>query len=189
MKKLLAASAAVLVAVGLGACSEAPYRDGGSASPAPAAPAAPAQPASPAAPAIPGVPAIPGLDELMQAGDISPADLLELQRQMEELGIDPNDPSSWGLSEDDLAELERQMGELEDLLGSGSMPAVGGLNSDADVYGDDPALDALWDDCAAGDMAACDELYWSSPVGSDYEDFGENCGTAGLPADQIFCDQ
>jgi hypothetical protein len=43
-------------------------------------------------------------------------------------------------------------------------------------YGDDPELDALWDACADGDWAACDELYWSSPVSSDYEAFGASCG-------------
>ena len=52
----------------------------------------------------------------------------------------------------------------------------GGLLGDGDSYGDDPALDALWDSCAAGDGAACDELYWTSPLGSRYEDFGNTCG-------------
>lgn len=50
------------------------------------------------------------------------------------------------------------------------------LMSDANAYGDDPALDALWDQCDAGDGAACDELYFSSPFGSEYEDFGDRCG-------------
>ena len=48
--------------------------------------------------------------------------------------------------------------------------------SDADTYGDDPELDALWDECAAGGDASCDDLYWSSPLGSEYESFGESCG-------------
>ena len=42
------------------------------------------------------------------------------------------------------------------------------------TYGDDPYLDRLWDDCSAGDMLACEDLYWESPVGSEYEDFGWN---------------
>ncbi|MEO1062237.1 MAG: hypothetical protein AAFZ07_12525 [Actinomycetota bacterium] len=45
-----------------------------------------------------------------------------------------------------------------------------------DTYGDDPSLDALWDDCAGGDLAACDTLYLTTPIGSDYEDFGSTCG-------------
>jgi S1-C subfamily serine protease len=44
------------------------------------------------------------------------------------------------------------------------------------TYGDDAYLDELWDACAAGDMAACDELYWITPVGSAYEAFGSTCG-------------
>jgi len=44
------------------------------------------------------------------------------------------------------------------------------------AYGDSAELDALWDACAAGDMAACDELYSSAPVGSEYEEFGDTCG-------------
>jgi len=48
--------------------------------------------------------------------------------------------------------------------------AVGG------AYGSDPTLDALWDACDAGDFQACDDLYDSSPFGSDYESFGATCG-------------
>ncbi|HQY33961.1 MAG TPA: hypothetical protein PLS68_08325 [Actinotalea sp.] len=43
-------------------------------------------------------------------------------------------------------------------------------------YGDDATLDALWDSCAGGDMAACDELYFSAPIDSEYESFGDTCG-------------
>ncbi len=49
-------------------------------------------------------------------------------------------------------------------------------NSDGSTYGDNPELDALWDACGGGDGAACDELYWISPIGSDYEDYGNTCG-------------
>jgi len=44
------------------------------------------------------------------------------------------------------------------------------------AYGDDPELDALYDACDGGDYASCDELYWSSALGSEYEDFGLTCG-------------
>ena len=50
------------------------------------------------------------------------------------------------------------------------------IMSDADNYGDDPTLDAMWDACEAGDGAACDDLYFSSPFGSAYESFGDTCG-------------
>lgn len=59
---------------------------------------------------------------------------------------------------------------------------------DANTYGDDPVLDGLWEACDAGDMAACDDLYFESPFGSEYEEFGDNCGTIGRNPSQIFCD-
>jgi RNA polymerase subunit RPABC4/transcription elongation factor Spt4 len=44
-------------------------------------------------------------------------------------------------------------------------------------YGEDPeGLDVLWSRCQAADMAACDMLFWNSPMGSEYEEFGATCG-------------
>lgn len=62
-------------------------------------------------------------------------------------------------------------------------PVYGSCESDAsasagtlvDGYGTDFTLDGYWDSCAGGDMAACDSLYWNSPVSSQYEDFGATC--------------
>ncbi len=41
---------------------------------------------------------------------------------------------------------------------------------------DDPTFEALADDCFAGDGAACDELYFTTPVDSIEEAYGETCG-------------
>ncbi|MEV7971689.1 DUF4190 domain-containing protein [Cellulomonas sp. NPDC089187] len=49
-------------------------------------------------------------------------------------------------------------------------------STEADAYGDDPELDALWGACDAGDGDACNDLYFDSPVGSEYEEFGDTCG-------------
>lgn len=35
--------------------------------------------------------------------------------------------------------------------------------------GDDPVLDRLLERCEDDDLAACEELWWASPVGTDYE--------------------
>ncbi len=51
-----------------------------------------------------------------------------------------------------------------------------GAPSDGEEYGDDPELDALYDDCEDGDMAACDTLFFDSPIDSEYEAFAETCG-------------
>lgn len=49
-------------------------------------------------------------------------------------------------------------------------------------YGSDPEFDALYDDCKDGDYAACDELFFSSPTGSEYEAFGDTCGERNEPS-------
>ncbi len=75
------------------------------------------------------------------------------------------------------------MGEgdvLEDLMDD---VAEDGTSSDGNSvggnYGDDPYLDNLYDQCADGDDQACDDLFWESPLNSEYEAFGENCGGRG----------
>jgi len=44
------------------------------------------------------------------------------------------------------------------------------------AYGTDATLDVLWGWCEADAMWACDQLYWASLAGSDYEAFGATCG-------------
>ncbi len=57
------------------------------------------------------------------------------------------------------------------------------INPDADTYGDDDELDALWDACDDGNEDACSELFWTSPAGSEYETFGSTCGGRGDEGD------
>jgi hypothetical protein len=42
--------------------------------------------------------------------------------------------------------------------------------------GSDVILNQLAEKCQAGDMAACDQLYDDSDVGSEYEVYGNSCG-------------
>ena len=44
------------------------------------------------------------------------------------------------------------------------------------TFGDDAALDSLWNGCEQGDLAACDDLFEDSPEESEYEDVGFTCG-------------
>ena len=57
-----------------------------------------------------------------------------------------------------------------------------------ETYGDNPELDAMWDGCAAGDGAACDDLYLNSEFGTQYEEFGNTCGGR-FEADTVWCDR
>jgi hypothetical protein len=66
--------------------------------------------------------------------------------------------------------------------------SFGSVDSDANAYGDDPQLDALYDDCAAGDATACDDLYVQSTPGSEYEQFAGTCGDRFEYSDTEYCE-
>lgn len=55
------------------------------------------------------------------------------------------------------------------------------FDEDIEAYGDDSRLDRLWDRCEDGDLEACDDLWWLSPIGSEYEAFGDTCGERRRP--------
>ncbi len=61
--------------------------------------------------------------------------------------------------------------------------------TDASTYGDDPEMDLLWDMCEFGDGEACDELFFISPFGSDYEEFGNTCGFRFEPSTVLCADE
>jgi len=62
------------------------------------------------------------------------------------------------------------------------------VDTAVDSYGDDPALDVLYDDCGWGDPFACDELYQASGAGTAYELFARTCGTR-RPDGRGYCAQ
>lgn len=70
-------------------------------------------------------------------------------------------------------------GYCVDIYGSETSPAI---SSGEDGYGTDPALDALWDECEAGDFLACDDLFFAAEYGTEYSDFGDSCGYRNEPA-------
>ncbi|MGH9186904.1 MAG: hypothetical protein ACRD0U_13975, partial [Acidimicrobiales bacterium] len=57
-----------------------------------------------------------------------------------------------------------------------SEPAEAGPPAPPTGLGDDPELQPLAESCFAGDMTACDDLYFDSEPGSDYEQYGATCG-------------
>jgi hypothetical protein len=57
-----------------------------------------------------------------------------------------------------------------------SRPAAPGGGTAPLHRGQDAALDRLYDACAGGSGAACDELFEAAPVGSEYEAFAITCG-------------
>ncbi len=111
-----------------------------------------------------------------------------------ECGIEPEttDPS--------FAELQEQIEASGGALGtgpdagetpgddaSGDTPSDGGGDPSGDIPEDlpdpgptpdtdDPELTALIEGCEAGDMQACDDLFFDSEIGSDAEAYGDTCG-------------
>src|SRR5690606_30899293 len=41
---------------------------------------------------------------------------------------------------------------------------------------DDPTLETYAQGCYDGDMVACDDLYWSTDIGSELEEYAMSCG-------------
>jgi hypothetical protein len=84
--------------------------------------------------------------------------------------------------EDFESQMEELAGELEEEFGDlgESFGQFDQSGDEPQAYGDDPELDALYDACAGGDGQACDDLYFQSPFGSEYEEFGNTCGDRGF---------
>lgn len=73
-----------------------------------------------------------------------------------------------------------------DRFGGGAPADAGDAQAPGDLT-DDPELDdstpeeianfeALADECFEGDLAACDDLFFQTPIGSDFEEYGTTCG-------------
>jgi len=119
-------------------------------------------------------------EEMTKDGLITDEDADCIIDKLVEAGINPGDLTDGALGDNDPPPevigitTECLLGgsltdDMEDMLDG---PAEGEPNA----YGDDPALDELWDGCEAGDMQACDDLYLDSPFGSEYEAYGNTCG-------------
>jgi len=51
-----------------------------------------------------------------------------------------------------------------------------GSSSAPSNLGNDAQFDQMANWCADGDFQACDDLFWQSPLDSDYEEYGARCG-------------
>lgn len=56
------------------------------------------------------------------------------------------------------------------------------------VEAEEIGMSETYEDCDSGDMAACDEIFLGAPLGSDLEEWGDNCGPAGNPSGG-WCDE
>ena len=132
------------------------------------------------------------VDGITQSGGTADVGICMLD-EFEAAGISILDLAALGL--DDSAEPSEEF--MAAIFRCGEELADAGFFDDADffsdpvsgdTYGDNAELDALWDACADGDGEACDELYWTSAVGSEYEAFGDTCGER-FPDGALTCAQ
>lgn len=126
--------------------------------------------------------------ELSDSGKLEDQDWI--QGQLEEL-YDYLDAQVPGLGEQLRSGSGSFLGGAAPVLPGEDEPVDPGLGLGGEVpaeqgaYGSDPELDLLWDACEGGDLQACDDLYLSSPVGTQYEEVGDTCAyrrEAGEPA-------
>lgn len=63
---------------------------------------------------------------------------------------------------------------------AGDPQAPGNLSDDPELAdssaGEIAQFESLADDCFEGDLAACDNLFFQTPLGSDFEAYGTTCG-------------
>ena len=96
--------------------------------------------------------------------------------------------ASAALNGEDAGALDDTMSAAADECGVSQDAFDDQFDSDPFAYGDDPELDALYDSCAGGDGAACDDLYLNSAAGSEYEQFAGTCGDRFEYSDTEPCD-
>jgi hypothetical protein len=111
------------------------------------------------------------------------------QAAVDELGAEAMSLiASAALDGEDAGKLDDTMSAAADECGVSEDAFDDQFDSDAFAYGDDPELDALYDSCAGGDGAACDDLYLNSAAGSEYEQFAGTCGDRFEYSDTEPCD-
>jgi len=106
------------------------------------------------------------------AGGQGATDQAELRQQCTDGDMEACDDLYWEtpLGSDD-EQFGSTCGETREQTMGGCVEAEGGSTD----------LGELRELCTDGDMEACDDLYWETPVGSDDEQFGSTCGETREP--------
>lgn len=130
---------------------------------------------------------------LIIAAVIAVASIVLVSGQNPDLrGLPPFSASAAGTPSSPVTSSEARPGDGETTgttaLPSGTEPSTGGTTTedpgssllppgeDPGRLGDDPEFDRLANECFDGTMESCDELYFGSPIDSDYERYGDTCG-------------
>ena len=106
-----------------------------------------------------------GLELKDVAQDLNPEEEIAVDIAIELCRLDPNGLSQRSMTPNDQPQVS------EDLLA-----AATAFDPTDEPPGDDPSLDALWLACGGGDPRSCDDLFYSAPRHSPYEQFAFSCG-------------
>ena len=106
-----------------------------------------------------------GLDLVDLAVDLNPEEEIAVDMAIELCRLGPGGSPQESLIPNDQPQVS------ENLLRS---PTV--FDPTDQAPGEDPLLDALWFACGDGDAISCDELFYSAPRDSTYEQFAFSCG-------------
>lgn len=129
--------------------------------------------------------AIHGLEAETRGLEVSPAEAECIVRKVIDNADDPALVLAGGGGESDLETMDAA---LADCLTEENLTIFDAAEGGPQEHGDDDRLDSMWDDCDAGDMRACDLLYFQAPIGSAYARHAETCG-GGDPDGSTFCSE
>ena len=106
-----------------------------------------------------------GLDLADLAVDLNPEEEIAVDMAIEMCQLDPGGSTHEPLVSNDQPQVS------DHLLAS---PKI--FSPTDQAPGEDALLDALWSECGAGDPISCDDLFFSAPRDSTYEQFAFSCG-------------
>ena len=106
-----------------------------------------------------------GLDLADLAVDLNPEEEIAVDMAIELCQLDPGGSTQEPLVSNDQPQVS------DHLLAS---PKI--FSPTDQAPGEDALLDALWSECGAGDPISCDDLFYSAPRDSTYEQFAFSCG-------------
>jgi hypothetical protein len=118
------------------------------------------------------------LEDLVVAMEaVDPADPLSTSTALQST-LTPDRLREAGIASTSLAHyLSDECGlEVRPAAPTSTAPPTSQAPAPADDLGDDATSQPLAVACTAGDMVACDELYFAAPDGSAYEAHGDSCG-------------
>ena len=98
-------------------------------------------------------------------GDLSPEEEIAVDTATELCRLTPNSSAALLPTDNEKPQVSEELLQAPSVFSPSDSPP-----------GEDPLLDQYWLDCGLGKAKACDDLFYSAPRGSQYEQFAFSCG-------------